>query len=379
MTTALPANASQTQPTDVNQLRCAVRARDNSGFVFMHNFQDHVATHDLDNLQIALQTKSGELKIPSDSTFTLKNETATFFPFNFDFDGVRAKYATAQPFARLTEKNGVRYAFVAVDGIRPEFALESVPAAQIQSADCEITSEQSTTMVRCPTDKISEFTVKNDAGQSITFVLFPKQLALHAWRLQTPSGEHLLFSDSTVLQQSGGAELSNIGNNIFSFSVYPAIAEAPKSQAAALAEIPAPHPSMSAYTLTLPSAEPFVHAKVADRKTLTLSSDQSSLPEHINDVFLDIDYTGDVGLAFIDGQLVDDHFYFGQPWRIGLKRFLPRLAEDGMYISFRPMRKDAPFLPDLPAAAVPDFSAASEVLHINQVRVLPEYKMTLSF
>jgi hypothetical protein len=136
---------------------------------------------------------------------------------------------------------------------------------------------------------------------------------------------------------------------------------------------------MSAYTLTSSEAEPFVHAKVVDRRTLTLSTDKSTLPEGISDVFLDIDYTADVGLAFINGELVDDHFYFGQPWRIGLKRFLGRLAEDGMYISFRPVQKDAPFLSDLPAAAVPDFSNQHEILRVNQVRVLPEYKASISF
>ena len=136
---------------------------------------------------------------------------------------------------------------------------------------------------------------------------------------------------------------------------------------------------MSAYSLTLPEVEPFVHAKVVDRRTLTLSTDGPALPENVNDVFLDIDYQGDVGMAFINGSLVDDEFYFGQPWRIGLKRFLPRVAEDGMYISFRPISKDAPFLADLPPAAVPDFADQHEILRINRVKVFPEYKASISF
>ena len=93
----------------------------------------------------------------------------------------------------------------------------------------------------------------------------------------------------------------------------------------------------------MPELDPFVHAKVADRRTLTLSSEKADLPEGVNDVFVEIDYTGDVGLAFINGQLVDDHFYCGQPWRIGLKRFFPKLAESGMYLSFRPINQDVAF------------------------------------
>ncbi len=70
----------------INYVLLFVR-HDDGGFVFLHNFQDHVITHDLADLQLAIQTSSGEIRIPNDSTFTLKNETATFFPFNLDFGG----------------------------------------------------------------------------------------------------------------------------------------------------------------------------------------------------------------------------------------------------------------------------------------------------
>src|SRR5262249_44045780 len=157
-------------------------------------------------------------------------------------------------------------------------------------------------------------------------VVLPKSIALRAWMTDTNEGRHLLFSDATVLAKSAGLELQSHDDNKIVFSVYPALRKPPQHNNQPLEEASPPHRSMSAYRLTLPEIEPFVHAKVADRKTLTLKTEKISLPMDINDVFLEIDYTGDVGMAFIKGQLVDDHFYFGQPWRIGLKRFLPRLA-----------------------------------------------------
>jgi len=379
MVTVLPEGAAKMSPTDVDQLRWAVRTRADSGFVFLHNFQDHVATHDLADQQIILQTNDGQLRIPNDSSFTLKSEAATFFPFNIDFGGVRVKYATAQLLANLSENGTPRYAFIAVDGINPEFAFDSKPPSQIKSEDCQVTAAQSMSIVRCPGDKISEFTVEDDKHQAVTFAVFPKSLALTAWRVKTKEGNRLAFSEATLLNQVDGIEACSVGNNVISLAVYPALHTAPQCQGAALTECSPPHRSLTAYTLTLPEVEPFVHAKVADRKTLTLRSDKSSLPDGVNNVFLEIDYTGDTGLAFINGELVDDHFYFGQPWRIGLKRFLSRVAEEGMYISFRPIYKDAPFLADLPAAAVPDFSNQREELRINHVRVLPEYRAVLSF
>jgi beta-galactosidase len=378
-TTVLPEGSSELKPTDMDHVRWAARVAGGSGFVFLHNFQDHVTAHDLTNIQLALATSKGEVRIPSDSSFTLKSGIATYFPLNIDFGGVRVRYATAQPLAKLLTNDKPRFAFVAVEGIRPEFEFDSVSSDQIQPQDSEVSRTNSGSVVRCPADKVSEFTVKNGQGQPVTFAVIPKRLALQAWRIDTPEGRRLIFSDSTVLPRTNGIDICSIGNNTISLTTYPALHQAPSCKTAVISAATPPHPSMSAYTLTVPAIEPLVHAKVADRKTVTLSSDKSAWPEKINDVFVDIDYTGDVGMAFIAGQLVDDHFYFGQPWRIGLKRFLPALADDGMYLSFRPMVKNASYLADLPAGAVPDFSGQREVLRINQVRVLPEYRATLSF
>ena len=204
-------------------------------------------------------------------------------------------------------------------------------------------------------------------------------MAQNAWLVEAQGCKRLVFSNSIVLRNNDLVEFDSLGTNHLEFSVYPALSAPPHYRNEVLSSAPPPHPSLSSYSLALPEQEPFVHAKVADRRTLTLSTDRATLPDGVNDVFLEVDYTGDVGLAFINGQLVDDHFYFGQPWRLGLKRFFPQLAEAGMYFSFRPVSKDAPFLPDLPAAAVPDFSKQQEVLRLNHVNVLPEYRALLSF
>ena len=40
-----------------------------------------------------------------------------------------------------------------------------------------------------------------------------------------------------------------------------------------------------------------------------------------NDLFIDIDYQGDCAKLFIQNEYVEDHFYTGEKWEIGLKRF----------------------------------------------------------
>ena len=46
-----------------------------------------------------------------------------------------------------------------------------------------------------------------------------------------------------------------------------------------------------------------------------------------SDLILSIDYIGDTGAAFINGEMVADNFYHGSPWRIGLKRYAEAISE----------------------------------------------------
>ncbi len=175
-------------------------------------------------------------------------------------------------------------------------------ARNFQSKDCQLTNTQALSLVSCPTDGISEFTIEKRSGPTGHIRrVFPKSMARHAWLLTVKRQKHLLFSDSTILSNPNGFEAYNVGANTFTFALYPALSDTPRHQTTLLSLASAPHDSMSAYTLSFPDVEPFVHAKIVDRRTLTLSTDKPTLPEDINNVFLDIDYTGDLGLAFING------------------------------------------------------------------------------
>lgn len=53
---------------------------------------------------------------------------------------------------------------------------------------------------------------------------------------------------------------------------------------------------------------------------MTVKIDQPDVPQ-VNDYFLRVNYVADVAMAFIGGYLVLDHYYYGIPWTIGLRRF----------------------------------------------------------
>ncbi len=96
--------------------------------------------------------------------------------------------------------------------------------------------------------------------------------------------------------------------------------------------------------------------------------------EGVSDLILEIDYIGDTAAAFIDGEMVTDHFFSGSPWRIGLKRFAGQMEEKGIYFYLRPIYKDASYMIDLPEDLKIDFSQG-DVCTVDGIRVIPEYYM----
>ena len=83
--------------------------------------------------------------------------------------------------------------------------------------------------------------------------------------------------------------------------------------------------------------------KVTDRKYSVVT--KGGL-DGLNDVFVEIDYVGDRGMAFIDGLLVTDHLYHEKKWEIGLKSFIPELSGKEMVLIFHPLYSDQEALID---------------------------------
>ena len=116
----------------------------------------------------------------------------------------------------------------------------------------------------------------------------------------------------------------------------------------------------------------------ARRMSLSFSDNSESTPQ-VQEYFLQVNYVGDVALAFMKGVLVQDEFYHGEPWTIGLKRYHNDFVEgNDMTFYFRPINYNAPFLRDLPKEAILDFSNGP-VVKIKDVTIVPEYKIDIKF
>ena len=343
METVLPKGYERMTPDNRETLRYAARVKGKSGFVFMVNFQDHdTARVDQKDLCLRLKFADETLRIPSQGTFTLPKDESLILPFNFQMEDALLKYATAQLLLKLDDKGTDHYFFFVPEGIHPEFVFDKTTVAGKHCYTPEAGLK-------------STFTVKTSGGKRFKVTTLTREQALNACKVDGK----LLITSSMVLPEAGRVRLLNMGDPVFRYVEYPS-AKGFKEQ---MEEVPS---VQSEYTFR----------KVGSRR-LAVRFSGKEYPQ-VNDYFLRLDYTGDVAMAFLKGELVLDHFYYGAPWQISLKRFQQELTDEELSFYIRPLRKNAPFLSDLPGEAVPDFSKGS-VVRIDSVQVVPQYVTTLSW
>lgn len=345
METVLPDGYDRITPDNRETLRYAVRVKDDSGFVFMTNFQDHdTARIDQTGLRLRLNLQKETLLIPAKGTFTLKKDESAILPFNLQMEDAVLKYATAQLLAKIEENGHNHYFFFAPEGFVPEYSFDK---NTVKSRRTFYTPEPGTK---------STFTLTTKAGKMLKITTLTREQALNT----TEVNNHILITRATVLPEKDKCTLLGLGEHCIDYILYP---------------------SRAGWRPQIAKVEPVcvkVDWKKVGARRIAVHVDQPSKLQ-VNEYFLRIHYVGDVGMAFIDGTMVLDHFYYGAPWTIGLKRFKDELQEHDMSFYFRPLEENAPFLMDLPKEAIPDFSRKEAGCQIKDIKIVPEYKMIINF
>ncbi|MDR1010516.1 MAG: beta-galactosidase [Opitutaceae bacterium] len=94
--------------------------------------------------------------------------------------------------------------------------------------------------------------------------------------------------------------------------------------------------------------------------------------KHATEPLLRIHYTGDVARVLLDGKVILDDFYNGQPLDVPLARFARELdAGARLAVEILPLRKDAPIM--LPNSAHPRFGARASIVELGKVEIVQTF------
>jgi len=378
--TALPQGAAAIEARDTDTLRFAARAAGGRGFLFFTNYQDHVQTRAHAEVAVELLMAEEQVRIPGTGGFTLKAGVSAIMPFNLDTCGVRLEYATSQPIARVgVEPPGaqpaVHYFFFAHDGIPPEYRFDRKDIESVESGDMARAEEGGSLVLRPPVGMQSAFSVTARSGARAVFHTLTEKKSLGFSRLNVWGRDRVVITEADAWESDGALKLSRRG---------------PASTPVEVLVFPRPDASLAAGGVRLQAAEEGYFSRYSIpmhvlriELEVTRSGPGNAevrLPARAFDgakeVFLSIEYDGDVGNAFIDGRLIADDFSNGQPWEIGLRRFRPRIEESGLYIHVTPRREGTLVVHESGMAAQQELKG-KQVEEIRGITAIAEREVTV--
>ena len=364
----LPTTNDSIKATNNITLRYSVRSDGNKGYLFMHNFQDHLVMNDLQDLKIDIATKSGVITFPETGTFTLKTGSSAIFPFNVNYNGVEIRLATVQPFCSFTNKNQHYNVMVSVDGITPEMVLKG--KVKVSGNGIKTSIRNGNTVVAFETGKRSEFQFNG-----VSFLILPNRDAENAYLVGKTDDEKLVISKALVLDNGEKISLVSKNQEQIDFAIYPASANV-SSMEGKITKAKSQLKSISEWSVNVSKIETGIQLIQADASHFVLKAGSLDLSK-ANDVFITFDYRGDRGICMMNGELQTDDLYTSKPWTIGLKKFQQALKTNDMYFYFMPMAKDAPYLNYLDNEVLPDFGDKKSFLEIKSPLISVEYKINI--
>ncbi|MBB3062727.1 hypothetical protein FHS09_003576 [Microbulbifer rhizosphaerae] len=367
----LPETNAAIAPDDVDTLRWAARTDGRSGFVFLHNFQDHVDNHDLTGLRLELHNGEDDpITFPREGSFGLRGDASGILPFNLDLGGLTLRTATAQPLTALRHGSETHYVFTTVQGMKPELVFAG--EHRFDTDDDSVASRGDGVTVVAGGEQ-HPFRFRSGDRH---FLVVPRKLAL---TLVHADEKRLVFADADGFPAPEGLELRSIGRPSIDLRAYPetAVSELRVSRGTVEPQ-PAGEGGMSAWRVEFDKLQPAVTVRRVGSRRLVVSASDDKL--RADDLWLRLPYVGDRVAAFLGGELVADHFYFGQPWDIGLRKFADRLVEEDLVFVFHPLSPDATYLGDLPASVQTELAeGGSPLLRIENPVAQPEYRTRVTF
>jgi hypothetical protein len=345
--TVLPDWGDQMEPGDTGRLRFSVRIKEEAGFVFLNNFQDHMDLPPRHNEAITLHLKEETITL---SPISLASGENAILPFNLAMGGVRLRFATAQPITRLNLAGTNCWFFTVPEGMAPSFhfARESI----LSVSGCR--AEQTDSEWICWPDADTDFAMETAEGM-IRVMVMSRAQSMRFSHIVKDGQDVAILADGAFLWDGKKASLEMTGGPA-DIMTYPEdlldkeqlTASRPDAKVA-----PVRQGIFSGYRITLPKPvlpEAALHTEKVGDSRWTMNIPIQALYGH-KEVLLRVRYIGNIGQAFIDGEMISDNFCNGQLWDIRLDCYVDRLKDHPLTLYIVPIKEGASVSVDSAMAA----------------------------
>jgi hypothetical protein len=348
--------------------------------------------------QVALKLPSGTMQIPQ-QPITLPSGAYGIWPVNLDLPGTTLRYSTAQLFKQVQAGDRTDYFFFAIPGVSPELSLDT--RARVLSSVGPVTQIHGQDGLRL---RMSSQTATLVRLAGCNLIVLPQSLAEDTWRTDDPSllvsTPAAFYADgSTWTFQSEGRPI--IGFGIFGADAKPSAASIPLRKGAAgslfhnyVAALPEVNlqPTITQVSEAAPRAPWNFGPKLNWRPTAIPiapgDTDFSAaavwkiqlppVPQPaVSNVLLKISYQGDAARLYSGHQLIDDNFWNGVPWTVGLREADPtwRSTASDLELRILPLPQKYPMY--LEKADALHFGPGNIANSLTGIQLVPTYRLTL--
>jgi hypothetical protein len=379
-------------PADLASLRWSLRSDGDAGFLFVNNHVRQYAMAPHKDVRFDLRLPGGVMRIPSTGV-AIADGASFVWPVNLDMDGVRLDWATAQPVTRLSDKAGPIHVLLAT---QPGLVELAFGASGIKSVSVPTKRDPAGRLIAHVTPATDRFvTIEKKDGAKVRLLLLDAASAGRIWVGEAGGTRRLVLADADVFFDRNRVVFRQRGQQRFGFAIWP-LAAPPTADVpitrmrnglleatvagrqsgalpVTLLRVPDEAPPIEIGGPARAAMQPSAEAHRADGAwSFTVPGDAL---RGVEDAYLEIDYRGDIARLSDGTTMLDDAYWDGRVWRIGLKRFADRIGHPWT-LSVMPLRADAPiYLDDKARALLP---RAPQVAEIRSIRIIPEYQLAVT-
>jgi len=386
---------------DLTTPRFALRSNGSSAFLFMSNYVRQYSMTPQHDVRFAVKLAHETVLVPS-SPITIPSGVYFIWPVALDMHGVQLRYATAQPVTRLDTAEGPLYVFHEIDGIPAEFSFAAgTRVSVVEPANTAQADLGDPARVVIHSGQIVQ--LQSAQGAHARILLLSAKQAGKLSVLDVNGHRELVLSDGQPFVRDRDLVLRTTDSHGFHFGLFPPPVTAPSGNfdVTRTAAGPDDNVAFQWYDATVPgkdlqvttsvirpagSVPPIATGGVANAaiepypetfgKAAAWKIDLPSEPlKGVSNAYLSISYVGDIGRLFAGTALIDDSFYNGLDWNVGLKELRASLSAP-LTLTVLPLRDDAKIYID--GKYRPQDSTGGQTAELKSVRVIPEFELSIS-
>ncbi|HTM17847.1 MAG TPA: beta-galactosidase [Terracidiphilus sp.] len=392
-------------PGDFSVVRASVRSDGQHGFLFVNNYVRGATTPVRANTQFQILLPESELQVP-EKPIDIPSGAYFIWPINLEVGDSTLKYATAQLFTRITTRDVDAYFFEEIPGIPGEFVMKNDPGLAVHADGALVQRRgEDISISRIPTGLVHPIRIRKGKGPEVQLILLSERDAENAWKTSIDGSMHLLETGQDFFTDKDSFVLQSEGTARCDFSLYPVFHGDLKLAGGNLDSlrvdetmyytgfVSEAHLKMKIEKLRAAGEVPPVKlgsplswrlkgvAMAPDDSDFRLAAKWAiSAPANlqsstISNIFLKIDYAGDVARLSAGGNLLDDNFNNGMPWTIGLQGFISKTGGGPLELSILPLRKDAPIFFEKGRRA--SFDERGQIVDLKGATLIPQYRFQM--